>query len=758
MKKLKIVLLGLLLSISLFGIEYKDIPKEHWAREAIEKLYYNKIFNNEILNLEEFDGEKNITRYEAAFMIYSNINLIEKNMLEKASKEELELLKRLTYEFAPELQNLGANIYDLSKKIEELEEITKKNSKLEDRIVKIEDYFKMLELHGDIEVNQTAEYKNDDAGIKDIQYDANLYIKLKPMKHIQVNSRIKAQNLNKDEIILDGIEFRTTLKDLKIIAFKDETKKGLNFNNSLNIFDWEKIKPSEGLIFSGNYNIMKKNKLGYRGTISKNDNNDIYGLEMDVTFDYFKEKNIDNKFTLAYSEIISDYKKDNQDTNKYNSKALYLLSSRLSYDEFEYINLNMEMEYAFRKGPEVNEMSAESREYMPFFGNMIKSNDAIHIYTYGKLKRKLGISFSGGIYNSGEFFDIEYLGDEKRELFSETSLIKSEKDKKGVMGKLKYDYKEKNNITTELIYASYGNNIKDVNPSSELVFLNTWNAIKGNKLKFELEYKIEKDENMYLNLDEENLKGKYSYELRTKNKVLLKNSEQNISFRYTDNKDVEDYKDIEKSYRIYLDNEIKFNKAIYLKTAAAYSKNGLDLENRPDYVFNGNDWEKRENDYKAEMNDKIEFALGLEITPENKGKINVGAYISSINKKGGYNEITQENTKKRDDKLDYHLFAAHKYKRGRWTLNYGAKYHIEKVGAASKDYKEYALKDLDKKNGGLNDVSYALGIEYELKRDTIISIKYGTPELKDSNDFMYDSMSYADGEQDIFTAKFKTKF
>ncbi|NLK62307.1 MAG: S-layer homology domain-containing protein [Fusobacteria bacterium] len=758
MKKIKILLLGILLSVYVYGINYTDIPAEHWAKEAIEKLYEKKVFNNDVLNSDKFNGDINVTRYEVAYMLYSNLNLINKNNTTNFSNEEFEILKKLTYEFAPELQSLGANVHDLNKKIMELEELKKQDEILDKRLTKIENFFEMFEIHGDMEITQTGKYKSDDSGLDNIRYNSNLYIKLEPVSNIKLNTRINYNNFNDDEILLDGINLTLNLDNHKIIAFKDEKRKGINFKSNINIFDYEKIGITEGVIFTGKTDIIGKNNMDYKAIISKSSSHDIYGLETDFNFNYFNEKKIKNRFSFSYSEMVNNYRKEIDESNKDNAKSLYLFSTNIAYEEFKYIDFSVDLDYAFRNGPEIIEYSTSEKKYVPFFGNMIKSNGAIHLYTYGKLKQDLGVSFAGGVYNSGEFFDLNGLGDEDKELFSETSLIKSEKDKKGSMGKIKYDYKNKNIVSTELMYANYGSNIKNANLASELVFLNTWNAMKDDKLKMELEFQIQKDEEIFKNLDDSKHNGKYIYEFRTRKRSNDYKVEQNFKFKYQENKDLEDYEDIDKLYRVYYDSGIKFSDIIFLKTGAAFTKRGLDLKNRNSYIYNGSNWEKITKNYEFDKSNEIEFGTSLIITPKNKGRINIGTYIRSYDKKGGYNSDTDINTKKRDDKLDYHLFLAHKLKKGRWTFNYGVKYHLERIGRPSSDYKDYDLKDFDRKNGGLNDVAYAIGIEYLVKKDTSFEIKYGTPELKDSNEFMYDSMSYADGPQDTLTATFKTRF
>jgi hypothetical protein len=547
--------------------------------------------------------------------------------------------------------------------------------------------------------------------------------------------------------------------------FKDEEKKGFEFSSPINIFSWEETKPEQGLILSGK-TTLKNNKIDYKGIIAKNDYNDIYALETKADFNYLSEKDIVNEFRLAYSEIISEYQNPDEDDL---TKALYSFSSRLSYDKLKWTNLNFEMEYASIKGPNVKQINGEAKEPGFFLGRTIKNNDAMYLYTYGKIKKNTGISFAGGIYNSGEHFDLSGISNTERKIFSETDLIRAESDKQGAMAKIKYDYKEKNRVWTELVFANYGNNIEDNLLASELTWLNTWNILPGNRAKLQFEYKLSKDEinsldsqtsTETLNAESMEEDGTVSYELKTKLRVFPKNSEQNISIKYSDDKDKEDYEDVNKSMRFYIDNGTQINDVLYFKTAFAYKKTGLDLENRENYALKNGQWLRNYDYNEFSKSDDIELGLGMEIKPKEKklGTINFGAYIRYYDQKGGEDILTNEDSADKYDEMNYHIFAAHEYRKGKWTLNYGVKYHIEKEGVANSDYTDYSTKDLDKSEGGLNDWSYAIGLEYKYSKDTLFALEYGDPNIKDDDEFMYDDLSFADGNQDALTAKFQMKF
>lgn len=74
--------------------DFPDVPENHWAYEAVSKLAGNGIIQG--YEDEKYHGERTMTRYEMAEIIY--------NALSKGAKAE----KKLVEEFKPELQALAA--------------------------------------------------------------------------------------------------------------------------------------------------------------------------------------------------------------------------------------------------------------------------------------------------------------------------------------------------------------------------------------------------------------------------------------------------------------------------------------------------------------------------------------------------------------------------------------------------------------------------------------------------------------------------
>lgn len=141
MKKILISFLSFwILVYPLFAQEdfkmYPDVPKNHWAYEAIEQLtkdgimigYLDKPSNT-------FKGDRNLTRYEFAYALYHAVNRIEENILQKKSSMEIEeFLKSQKVDpktieaFSLLLQEFKKEINEINKRVTILEEKNKKSS------------------------------------------------------------------------------------------------------------------------------------------------------------------------------------------------------------------------------------------------------------------------------------------------------------------------------------------------------------------------------------------------------------------------------------------------------------------------------------------------------------------------------------------------------------------------------------------------------------------------------------------------------
>lgn len=127
---------------------FKDVPNDHWAYAAIEKLtsLNPKVFIGDPDGM--FRGKRNLTRYEMAVIIARLLENIETNYAKKsdipntprtqeppdlsnyvtkdqlaglASKADVDTLRRLTGEFQTELNTLGVDVDNIKKRLDGLD-------------------------------------------------------------------------------------------------------------------------------------------------------------------------------------------------------------------------------------------------------------------------------------------------------------------------------------------------------------------------------------------------------------------------------------------------------------------------------------------------------------------------------------------------------------------------------------------------------------------------------------------------------------
>ncbi|MFW5897592.1 MAG: S-layer homology domain-containing protein, partial [Halanaerobium sp.] len=160
MKKLTItiaLILVVALAMPAFGESFSDVPGDHWAYDAINKLVAAGIVEG--YPDGEYKGDENMTRYEMAVMVSraldnivdeqealsddvdemgegltdgqaEDVTAIVKSLMEKNKQEELtdeqaeevaDIVDALTFELQAELKVLGADVEALGKDVDELE-------------------------------------------------------------------------------------------------------------------------------------------------------------------------------------------------------------------------------------------------------------------------------------------------------------------------------------------------------------------------------------------------------------------------------------------------------------------------------------------------------------------------------------------------------------------------------------------------------------------------------------------------------------
>ncbi len=121
MKKIFVTLL--LLAMLAFGAEtfaasnpFADVPAGHWSYDAVALLASRGVVSG--YPDGQYKGDKLATRYEMASVVARALAKID---IEKTSKDDLELVKKLVAEFKDELEALNVKISDIDKRVAGLE-------------------------------------------------------------------------------------------------------------------------------------------------------------------------------------------------------------------------------------------------------------------------------------------------------------------------------------------------------------------------------------------------------------------------------------------------------------------------------------------------------------------------------------------------------------------------------------------------------------------------------------------------------------
>lgn len=96
---------------------FMDVPMNHWAYDAIGQLAAHGILSGYPDGL--YKGKQPTTRYEMASALARALAVVD---MTKASKQDVEMLKRLVVEFKDELGALGVRVDELDERVRVLEE------------------------------------------------------------------------------------------------------------------------------------------------------------------------------------------------------------------------------------------------------------------------------------------------------------------------------------------------------------------------------------------------------------------------------------------------------------------------------------------------------------------------------------------------------------------------------------------------------------------------------------------------------------
>ena len=106
----------MIFNIGFAALGYEDLNKEHWAYSSVENLVKKGIIKE---NSYKFNGGDPVSRYEFA---YDLSKVLDKVDLEKANKEDLNILEALILEFSKELNKIGFDTETYNSKIDNINE------------------------------------------------------------------------------------------------------------------------------------------------------------------------------------------------------------------------------------------------------------------------------------------------------------------------------------------------------------------------------------------------------------------------------------------------------------------------------------------------------------------------------------------------------------------------------------------------------------------------------------------------------------
>ena len=96
---------------------FMDVPAGHWAYDAVAQLAAKGVVSG--YPDGAFKGAQPATRYEMASVVARALAKVD---AEKASKQDLEMLKKLVMEFKDELDALGVKVDKIDKRVAVLED------------------------------------------------------------------------------------------------------------------------------------------------------------------------------------------------------------------------------------------------------------------------------------------------------------------------------------------------------------------------------------------------------------------------------------------------------------------------------------------------------------------------------------------------------------------------------------------------------------------------------------------------------------
>jgi len=187
-------LLAVALPRAAFCEPFNDVPKDHWAYDAIDKLVQTGYMDG--FADETFRGRKVITRYELALVISKILTKVED--VESGggviSPKDAEVIKKLAGEFRDELKTIGVRMDSLEQRVIAVEKSQKNIEKL-----KITGYYKASETFvwdrlttiDDLDNDEEDNDAYDKNGLGKIFNQINLKFSAKPFDNVEPYLELK---------------------------------------------------------------------------------------------------------------------------------------------------------------------------------------------------------------------------------------------------------------------------------------------------------------------------------------------------------------------------------------------------------------------------------------------------------------------------------------------------------------------------------------------------------------------------------------
>ncbi|GEM_PF-6467962 len=298
-------------------IEFKDVPKTHWAYEAIEELARKGYIDG--YPDGTFRGRSFVTRYDLALLAAKIVAKLED--IETAggviSPEDAELIKKLVLEFRKELEDLGLKYSKLEKT---LDDYKKRVEKLEKKSLSMEYTMEGLFVR---DYKSTTDIQDDTNGINYIKHKITLHQLFNPSASSEVYFRLIAE--------MNDLDDKNVIPDAAHIKFKHPkfTFRGFHNEGHSSSSDPERVwnpkrlwlrapwaedyfDPWGGIEINAKFLRKFKAKLQTLHWIGK----DLYGENWDGFFgeirsSVFNIANLSLKLGTTYGEVAYSYDHDN---------------------------------------------------------------------------------------------------------------------------------------------------------------------------------------------------------------------------------------------------------------------------------------------------------------------------------------------------------------------------------------------------------------------------------------------------------------